>query len=143
MRRFKRIGSGLFIVLVIVLGIGFYLGWFQFATDRDEENKSYLIKLAINYGKLAGDTEVARQKGHDIINPATGTKSVRGTLGKIDEAQHFFILLADDNTEYVFLVPSTTSVGLKELHSGDPVTVEYKGDDGRNIAQSVTVIRKF
>ncbi len=143
MRRFKHILAGLFLVILIAIGCGLYLGWIEVFTHRDEENKQYVVSVAINEHKLSGDTEAAKRRAQEIGNPLTGIKSARGSLGKIDEAQHFFTLTEEDHVEMIFVVPSATSVGLKELHSGEQVNVEYKVEDGHNVAQSVTTIRKF
>jgi len=143
MRRFKRIVGGLFILFVLLCGVGFYLGWLHISSSHDDANKTFIVSLEVNKAKLVGETEAVKEKAQELGHSLSGTKSAKGTIAKVDELDHRFTLTTEDSKEMVFQVPSTSKASLKDLRPGEQVTVAYKVTEEQNVAQNVTVVWSF
>jgi hypothetical protein len=54
---------GLFVLLLCLVGIGLYRGWFTFSNpSRDTVNSKINISVSVDPGKLEADAETARKK---------------------------------------------------------------------------------
>jgi hypothetical protein len=63
----------LFVLLLLVIGLialGFYRGWFDFSTTRD--NAGTNIKLRIDEKKIESDTAKAKDKVREIFDRDKG-----------------------------------------------------------------------
>jgi len=138
MRRIKRIIGGLAIVAAVGLGLGLYLGWFRFSTHRDVDNNMYVCSLEIHNGRISGDTETVKDKAKDLGVPIDTTKTAHGTFVKAEDNDHF-VLQTEGRKEMTFQVPPSSKARVKDLHPGDNVKVNYKVEDGKDIAQTITV----
>jgi hypothetical protein len=52
----------LLLLVVAVVGLGWYLKWFSFATSRDAETGQREVKFQIDSDKMKSDADKARQK---------------------------------------------------------------------------------
>jgi hypothetical protein len=52
----------LLLLLVIVVGVGFYQGWFSFSTSSDPDTGRVGGQLSIDKEKMKSDLEKAKQK---------------------------------------------------------------------------------
>jgi translation initiation factor IF-1 len=138
MRKIRRIFWGLVILVAIGFGLGLYLGWFSFSTRRDTENNMYVCSLEVHKGKISGDTEAAKDKAKQLGVPVDTAKKTKGTLVKAEENDRFTVQ-TEDHKEMVFQVPPSSKARVKDLRPGDNVTVAYKVEDDKNIAQTITV----
>jgi hypothetical protein len=64
------------LILAVVIGAGFYLGWFQVTSDHSTTNPSYTV--TVDKDKINEDKAKAEEKLHDVehkvqarIAPAT------------------------------------------------------------------------
>jgi hypothetical protein len=78
----------LIVVLLLavgVVGLGFYLDWFDLSTSRDEETGRTGVKLTIDQEKMKSDAKKARQKiagGGKQATKQQGEQSGQGTNGE-------------------------------------------------------------
>jgi hypothetical protein len=52
----------LVLLVVAVVGLGWYLKWFSLATSRDAETGQREVKIQIDSDKMKSDADKARQK---------------------------------------------------------------------------------
>jgi lipopolysaccharide biosynthesis regulator YciM len=76
----KLIGLSL-LALIAAIGLGFYMGWFQFSTDN-QNNKSN-ISLSVDRDKLESDKDKAVDAVQDLGQQAKD--KVAGTTPKTDD----------------------------------------------------------
>src|SRR6266542_3232136 len=90
------------LLIVVVLGVGFYLGWFRLSAQRDAANDKIHVTFDINRGKIEQDANKARaqvgQAGRQVAEGAKeaaekvgavlkGNHRAKGEVVKIDEAE--------------------------------------------------------
>jgi hypothetical protein len=111
---------GLLIVVVVlvvgVIGLGFYLNWFNLTVDRD---------------KIASDVNIAKKTLIGHSDEKTGmVKSVEG-------AEKRFTLATTGSPDMVVLWAGETKVKV-----GDEVTVRLRDKGGNHEATSVTIVQR-
>jgi hypothetical protein len=52
----------LLLLVVCVVGLGFYLGWFSLSTSRDPNTGRSGVNLTIDQDKMKGDVKKAKEK---------------------------------------------------------------------------------
>jgi hypothetical protein len=52
----------LVLLLAVVIGLGFYLGWFGFSTSRDPETGKSGVQFNIDQNKIKSDAQRARER---------------------------------------------------------------------------------
>jgi Cu/Ag efflux protein CusF len=148
----------LLVVLVGVVGLGFYLEWWGFSRTRDAEGKGTGVTFNVNRERIAEDAKKAggaiRNLGKkvqpgsrdDASREAAATQTVKGTLKKVEAAEHrLTITTPEDRPVTVETGPATkirrndVEVRLNELMEGDRVVVQCRDENGKRVAQSVTV----
>jgi len=116
---------GLLLVLgVLVVGVlclGFYLGWFTFTVDRN---------------KIGAD-----------VNRVTGHSDEKtGTIKTVEVAENRFTMKTAGDPDMVLQVADSTvwrnKAALADLKAGDEVTVKFHDKAGKHEASSVTVVQK-
>jgi hypothetical protein len=147
------------VVIVIVVGLGFYLGWFQIHTTRDSDNKVH-VTLDVNRNKIDQDTQKAREGAAKVGNQVTeGVKKAAGNVAKainthrakgdvvsVAEADSRVTVRTEDNKTLTVKAEPTTKIrrngveaGMDSLTQGDHVLIEYREENGDNVASSITV----
>jgi Cu/Ag efflux protein CusF len=147
----------LLVVLVAVAGLGFYLEWWGFTKTRDAEGKGTGVTFNVNRERIAEDTKKAgnavRNLGKKVqgsreeaSREAAATQTVKGTLKKMDLAEHrLTVNTAENRPVTVETGPATkirrndVDVKMNELMEGDRLAVQYQEENGKNVAQSITV----
>lgn len=153
---FKAI-TALVVLLALGFGVGLYLDWFHLSVKRPaaEGDKKLTVSLEVNTEKVKDAAEAAKQKGKEIgaaikekIDTVAGTETAKGTVVKVEEAEHRLTVMTSENKELTVLVEESSKVRLKDapmqlkdLQEGDEVTVIYTVKDGKNIARAVTADR--
>src|SRR5579864_4926405 len=152
MRRF--LGT-LLILIVIIIVIGLWRGWFNFRSHssiEDENRTTYSVD--VNRNRIDQDTAAversARQAGERIKEDAqalAGNPSARGTIARVGRSEkHILIRTTDNKDSTVEVEPSTKIVAndqamqLDGLHEGEQVWVSYSVHDGKNVARSITIL---
>ena len=62
----KKFCSLLTILVIIVIGIGFYRGWFAVSGGRDSESNDVDVSLKVDTDKVKADTGLLKE---DSLNP--------------------------------------------------------------------------
>lgn len=137
----------LIVVVIIVMGIGLYRGWFSFTTSHDApDDGKFGVKVEVDTGKIKADANVAKKKAQEFGESFKSSKTMHGTLVKTESGQ---LSVKDEaNNNVVFDMQPTSKVQLKsmdvpltQLQAGDRVTVVYHEEDGKNLVQTVTAER--
>lgn len=63
----------LFIVLLCLVGIGFYRGWFALSSHRGGESNKVDINLTVDPDKAKADVEKAKEETTDLGGKASDT----------------------------------------------------------------------
>jgi hypothetical protein len=145
----------LLIVFLVLLGLGLYLDWFRFLVNRNAEGQGTGVTFQVNREKIARDTEKlgqevrhlgkkVQQQAHKGAAPAP--QAVKGKLMNVDQAEHRLLIKTGDNhTLTVVTGPKTkisrhaVEVPLNELMEGDHLEVLYREENGKHVAESITV----
>jgi Cu/Ag efflux protein CusF len=125
MRRFLL---AIAVLVIAVIGLGFYLNWFTFGVDR---------------GKIAADVQTVQKT-------VTGKSEERtGTIKTVEVAESRFTLATAGDPEMRVLLTDASKVWrnkvaatLADLKAGDEVTVQFRDKGGNHEATSVTAVRK-
>jgi Cu/Ag efflux protein CusF len=158
--------GGVVILLLIVGGVGFYLGWFNFEKKKDTGDDKVTFSVEVDKQKIKDDAAAAEKRAKEIgadlkekasestetarkkLNESAAQQTVAGRINRVDPASNRVTVMTADNKEMTFQVePATTlrlqdaSAVLKEFREGDRITVVYAVQDGKNIARSVSVER--
>src|SRR5262245_4069152 len=79
----------LLLVIVVVVGLGFYLGWWGISARRDAATNDLRVTLDINRGKIEQDAKKAREQvakaGQRV---AEGAKEAARTVGAAVQPNH-------------------------------------------------------
>jgi len=151
----------LFLLIAVVLGVGFYLGWFHLGARRDAATDQVHVTFDINRGKIEQDANKVRgqaaqvgqrvEKGTKEAAAKVGTalKSdyrAKGEVTQIDGAANRVTIHTDDNKTLTVQAEGATKirrngvdVNMDSLTEGDHVLVLYRDENGKNVAQSITV----
>jgi Cu/Ag efflux protein CusF len=156
----RGILTALVIVFLAVLGVGLYLDWFRFSVRRNPENdKVNGVSFNVNRERVAQDAARAgegirnfgkkvQQTAHKAAaEEARQTHEVRGRLTSVDEGNHRLTLKTAENDSLTLQTGPATKVrrnevevNLNGLMEGDRLQVVYKDEDGKHVAQSITVV---
>lgn len=64
----KRFLIAIVLIAIVVVGLGFYLGWFNIGLDRDS-GKGH-VTLTVDEDKFKEDGKKAKEKIHDLSHQA-------------------------------------------------------------------------
>ncbi len=153
-----RFLGALLVVFLIVLGVGYYLNWFNFSIGRNPTTDQVDVSVNVNKERIKRDSdrfdqgvsafgkkvnEGAREAFHKI-HPQTQT--IKGDLAKIDEAAaRLTVSTPDKGTMTVQAAAGTrirrnnVNINMGELMEGDHLLVVYREENGKNVAESITV----
>ncbi|MCI0461566.1 MAG: hypothetical protein L0Z62_31845 [Gemmataceae bacterium] len=148
----------LLIVFLVLLGIGLYLDWFSFSTRRDPQGKVDGVTLNVNRDRIEQDTsrvregvrkageqvrQGAEEAAEHIRNPA---QTVEGRVVSVNEGEaRLTVRTADNRTVDLDTTASTRArrheveVLVGQLMEGDQVVVRYHEQNGRQVADTITV----
>jgi hypothetical protein len=155
----RGIFIALFLAVAIVVGLGFYLGWFQIHTTRDADNKVH-VTLDVDRNKIDQDAQKARARAAEVgnrvkkgvkeaanaIGAAVHTHRAKGAVVAVDPADARLTVRTDDNKTLTVQTAPTTKIrrdgvdaGMDNLTQGDQVLIEYREENGTNVADAITV----
>ncbi|MGE3805785.1 MAG: hypothetical protein AB7K24_14010 [Gemmataceae bacterium] len=142
----------LLVVVALVAGLGFYLGWFD--VSRQSGNDRTDITLQINKDKVKEDTnkavESAKETGRKIKEGAqqlVSGKSVTGTVASVDAVAGTMSVDTGAAEPVKFTMMPETKVktdteakSMDDLSPEQKVTVAYHEDkNGARIADTITI----
>lgn len=67
----RRLMGAIVITLVIVAGVGYYMGWFQFSTNQSGQKSN--IEISVDKQKIREDAEAAKKKAEELKDKAKQT----------------------------------------------------------------------
>jgi hypothetical protein len=148
----------LLLVFLVVVGLGFYLDWFNFSVNRDAQGNGRGVSFNVNREKIAqsaarageGIQKVGKkveQEAHKVTGSAApATHTVRGRLKTVDAADHLLTIKTPDNRQVtVRTAPETkirrheVQVNMDELMEGDRLEVQYRDENGSHVATAIVV----
>jgi hypothetical protein len=143
------------LIVVGVIAGGFYLGWWQLTTSPPDEQGRSQVSLTVDPKEMKEDLQGARDKAGEFqgkLQTGPETKSVKGTVSRIDAAGRVLTVTTDNREEIKVQLTDDTKVHLgdkagtpADLKSGDAVAVTYepkKGEREEMRATQVTVAPK-
>ena len=116
------------VLIVVVIGLGFYLNWFTFTVDRD---------------KIDADVKTVQQE-------LTGKSQEKtGTIKAVEVAENRFTLATAGAPEMTVRLADGSKIWrnkeaatLADFKAGDEVTVQFRDKGGKHEATSVTYVQK-
>lgn len=67
----RRLVGGIVLTLLVVAGVGYYMGWFQVSTNQSGEKSN--IEITVDKQKLRDDAETAKKKAEELKDKAKQT----------------------------------------------------------------------
>jgi predicted negative regulator of RcsB-dependent stress response len=67
-----RVFRVLFVLLLIVVGIGFYRGWFSFSRTDDKANNKASVNFSVNRDKMKADSQKVKEEISGEVNELKG-----------------------------------------------------------------------
>jgi hypothetical protein len=56
------------VVLALLIGVGFYRGWFALSSLPDAESKHVDVQLRVDKGQMERDAEEVKQEASDLLD---------------------------------------------------------------------------
>jgi ribosomal protein S8 len=153
MRKFLVV---LLLAAAALVGLGFYLGWFNFSTHSQGEAVD--LSLKVNKDKIQQDTETATEKAKELGKKAIGQgqkvqdpanrKTVKGQLADVNNNTGMIMVSAKDGPLSIRVTDKTVieregkRISLNDVTVGEVVTVAYTTQENEQVAESVTVESK-
>jgi len=153
-----RLLGALLVVFLIVLGVGYYLNWFNFAVQRDAAGNRVGVSVEVNKDRIKHDSDrfdqgvsnFGKKVGEGVREAVAKTRgqshTVKGDLMKVEEGASRLTLQTSDNQTLAVQVEGATrirrnnvNVNMGELMEGDHLVVAYREQDGRKVAETITV----
>ena len=67
----KRLYLSLIVLVLIVVGVGFYQGWFALSSGRQAESHKVDVNLTVDPDKMKEDAEKVKDKTKELTGKAT------------------------------------------------------------------------
>lgn len=141
----------LFLLGVVVLGVGFFQNWFQIRTGMDQADSRTILDLELTWDqeKMSNDLRQARNKAEEMAlkgkedlkaigRRLKGLKTVEGRIQNVQRENGKVVIETLDNQEKVIRLDEART--LEKLSEGNQVKVVYREEDGTITAQRVEVV---
>jgi hypothetical protein len=158
----RALGYGL-LLLLIVLFVALYLGWFHVSVERNAQDSKMDVTLNVDKEKIKEDAAKAKEKTNEALDNVkekvgdagrsikqkgkdlTGAETtVKGEVMRIDQGR--VALMTEDQKQITIQTSASTKIlreekeiRLTEVRQGDYVVVVYQEVDGKMIAESISV----
>lgn len=132
-----RLLGFLFLIMIILGGVGLWRGWFSLSQSTDDTGKKS-ITIGVDKDKFGEDVERVKDKIAKVTS---------GAVEKVDAANKTITVKTDAGAVEVPLDTSTTiklgdqTIGLGDLKAGDRLKIDWHDADGKKFASSITVER--
>jgi hypothetical protein len=67
----KRLNLSLIVLAMVVVGVGFYQGWFALSSSRQAESQKVDVHLTVDPEKVKEDAEKVKDKTKELTGKAT------------------------------------------------------------------------
>ncbi len=75
----KRLLAVLIVLVLLVIGVGFYRGWFTLSkSDADPGDKKVNVNLTVDGDKIQEDAETVKKKAAELTEDLTGGEKTSG-----------------------------------------------------------------
>ena len=75
----KRLLAVLVVLVLLVIGVGFYRGWFALSkSDADPADNKVNVNLTVDGDKFQEDAEAVKKKAAELTEDATGGEKTPG-----------------------------------------------------------------
>ncbi len=86
----KRFSSLLIVFAIIVVGVGFYRGWFTVSGGREAETHKVDVNLTVDTDKVKEDVETVKDKATELTGKTTDGatelgREIRATVKPVKE----------------------------------------------------------
>lgn len=81
----SRLLGILFLVIIVIAGVGFARGWFTISSNREDATNRVDVNLSVDSDKIRQDTDTAKREAREFTEETAET--FRGVGDSIDEAQ--------------------------------------------------------
>ncbi len=133
----------LLVLLIIVVGAGLYLKWFNVSTKSDDQAGTSSLQVTIDKNRVSEDVQGGLRTARDLV---TG-KNIEGEVLTADTVkQNLTVRVKDAKEEMLLRTDANTHVRLisgqgtvQDLAPGMMVHVNYEVRDGENFARTITV----
>ena len=68
----KRLLTILFVLALVIVGVGFYQGWFTLSSPEPDQGNQININLEIDKDKMKEDADSLKNKAKDLTDNVTG-----------------------------------------------------------------------
>ena len=138
------------VVLVVILVLGFFLGWFNVRTGEEPGGDDANVTFSVDKGKIDEDLGEAKEEGQKLIDKAQAAaelEAAEGTITAIDLTARRVTVAVDETTQKSFVVGETADIDAGEkgellngLAVGDKVSVVYRAEEGVAKVEKITVL---
>jgi hypothetical protein len=68
----KKLCAGLIVIVILVVGLGFYRGWFSLSRSNPEADSNKVnVGVTVDRGKMNEDAETVKKRTTEITGTAT------------------------------------------------------------------------
>jgi hypothetical protein len=139
----------LFLVLIVLAIVGYFRGWYRIARRRDPATGQLKLEMTFDSEKARDDARTARSRVEDVLSSHAQSEGiVQGTIVSLRTDPDELTLQASNAHSYPVRLPRATTVrfhngagALEDLHIGDNASINFRVEQGNNVAQVVTVER--
>jgi ribosomal protein S1 len=137
----------LVLLIVLVVGFGFYRGWFSLSTADDLRRDELNVALKVDKGKVKSDAEAARESARHLgddakkaIKDTSKTETISGTVAEV-RPDRITVKQADGMEVSIVRKEEAGQTTASEAKVGDRVQVVCVTEDGQRVARSISVER--
>jgi hypothetical protein len=139
----------LLLLLIVLAIVGYFRHWYRVARRRDPVTGQLKFEVTFDSEKAREDARAARGRVDEVLSsPSQPQGTVEGTIVSLRRDPDVLTLRSENAHEYPIQLPRATKVRfsdgagtLEDLHIGDDASINLRVEQGRNVAQVVTVER--
>lgn len=139
----------LFLLFIVLAIVGYFRHWYRIARRRDPVTGKLKLEVTFDSDKAREDARTVRGRAEDMLSSASQSEGiVQGTIVSLRQDPDVLTLRAMNERDYPVQLQGATTVrffdgagSLEDLHIGDKASINFRVEQGRNVAQVVTVDR--
>ena len=139
----------LFLMLIVLAIVGYFRHWYRIARRRDPVTGKLKLEVTFDSDKAREDARTVRGRAEDMLSSESQNEGiVQGTIVSLRKDPDVLTLRAMNDRDYPVQLPRATTVrffdgagSLEDLHIGDNASINFRVEQGGNVAQVVTVER--
>jgi hypothetical protein len=84
----KKLGAVLAVLVILIVGVGFYRGWFALSRPVDAGSNKVNINLATDTDKMKQDAQTVKDKATELTGGATEDAKADGQASDTVKSNH-------------------------------------------------------